>query len=264
MKLLSLVLIGVLLLAGQVFGAEETILKSQKDKVSYAIGANFGKSMNQQSVDIDLDIMMKGLKDGLAGGKLLLTDQETREVMTAFQKDLAAKQAEKRKVLGEKNKKEGDTFLAENKKKEGITTLPSGLQYKVLKEGAGKTPKASDTVVTQYRGTLVDGTEFDSSYQRKEPASFKVNGVIKGWTEALQLMKEGSKWQLFVPADLAYGERGAGPLIGPNATLIFEIELITVKPEAASPAPKAGSPAPKPGSTAPKAGSPAPKAAPAK
>ena len=148
---------------------------------------------------------------------------------TELQKELMEKQAERNKQLAEKNKTEGEAFLAQNSKKEGVKTLPSGLQYKVIKEGTGKTPKADDTVVTNYRGTSIDGTEFDSSYKRGQPATFPVKGVIAGWTEALQLMKEGSKWELFIPSNLAYGERGAGNFIGPNAALVFEIELITVK-----------------------------------
>jgi FKBP-type peptidyl-prolyl cis-trans isomerase len=158
----------------------------------------------------------------------LIGDQEAKEIIAAYQKERAGKMAEEKKKLGEKNKVEGTAFLTENKKKEGVKTLPSGLQYKVIKEGTGKTPKATDTVVTQYKGTLIDGKEFDSSYKRGEPATFPVNGVIRGWTEALQLMKEGSTWQLVVPPELAYGEQGAGP-IGPNATLIFEVELVSVK-----------------------------------
>jgi len=157
-----------------------------------------------------------------------MTEQEIQETLKTFQQEMAAKQAEKTKQLAEINKKEGEAFLAENKKKEGVKTLPSGLQYKILTEGSGKTPKETDTVTTHYRGTLIDGTEFDSSFKRGQPASFTVNGVIKGWTEALQLMKEGSKWQLFIPSDLAYGDRGAGGQIGPHATLIFEVELISI------------------------------------
>jgi FKBP-type peptidyl-prolyl cis-trans isomerase FklB len=153
--------------------------------------------------------------------------------MTAFQKEMMAKREQAGKEAGAKNKVEGEAFLAENGKKEGVVTLPDGLQYKILKEGDGAKPKATDTVTVHYRGTLISGTEFDSSYKRKEPVSFPVNGVIAGWTEALQLMKVGSKWQLFIPSTLAYGERGAGPDLGPNATLIFEVELISIgKPEA--------------------------------
>jgi FKBP-type peptidyl-prolyl cis-trans isomerase FklB len=171
----------------------------------------------------------KGIKDVLSGGTLMMTEQEVQETLTNFQKDLAEKQATRQKELAEKNKKDGEAFLAENMKKEGVKTLPSGLQYKVIKEGTGRTPKETDTVVTHYKGSLIDGSEFDSSYKRGQPATFPVKGVIKGWTEALQLMKEGSTWQLFVPADLAYGERGAGSVIGPNATLIFEVELLSIK-----------------------------------
>jgi len=260
MRFVSIVVIGLLVLAGQVYGADDA-LKSDKDKLSYTFGANFGKSLKQQEIEINTDMFIKGMKDGLTGEKILLTDQEMKDTMTAFQKDMAAKQAEKRKALGEKNKKEAEAFLAANKTKEGVKTLPSGLQYKVIAEGTGKTPKATDSVVTNYRGTLIDGKEFDSSYQRKTPATFRVNGVIKGWTEALQLMKEGSKWQLFVPPELAYGERGAGPNIGPNATLIFEIELVSVKEESVAPSAKPGAPGPKAG---PRPGTPAPKPAPAK
>ncbi len=174
---------------------------------------------------MDPELVSRGFRDALSGAKALLTDQEIRDTIAAFQKEMTAKQDER----GKKNKKDGEAFLAENKKKEGIKTLPSGLQYKVIKAGTGKKPKLTDTVTTQYRGTLIDGTEFDSSYKRNAPASFPVNGVIPGWTEALQLMEEGAKWQLFVPSNLAYGERGAGTTIGPNATLIFEVELISIQ-----------------------------------
>ena len=222
------ILASVLLLAGQIWAAEETSLKTKKDKVSYVIGVNVGKGMQQQSIDIDPDIFAKGLKDAMTGAKTAMTDEEMRQVMTAFQKEMTEKQAEKMKVIGEKNKKEGEAFLVANKKKKGVKTLPSGLQYKVIKEGTGQTPKLKDTVTTNYRGTLIDGTEFDSSYKRGQPAKFPVKGVIAGWTEALQLMKVGSTWQLFIPSNLAYGERGAGNIIGPNATLIFDIELISI------------------------------------
>ena len=169
----------------------------------------------------------QGIKD-IYAGKLKLSDEEIRTTLTELNKEMQGKENERMKTLSEKNKKDGEALLAENKKKEGIKTLPSGLQYKVIQEGTGKVPKATDTVTTNYRGTLIDGTEFDSSYKRGQPATFPVNGVIPGWTEALQLMKTGSKWQLFIPSNLAYGERGPGT-IGPNAVLVFEIELLAVK-----------------------------------
>ncbi len=216
------------LIAGLAIAAEKVELKTQRDKVSYSIGLDIGNNLKKQAVDINPDAFAKGLKDAFAGRKPLMTEQEIRETMTAFQQEMIAKQLERSKGLGEKNKKEGEAFLAGNKKKEGVVALPSGLQYKVIKEGEGKTPKATDTVTVNYRGTLVDGTEFDSSYKRGEAADFQVGSVIAGWTEALKLMKEGAKWQLFIPANLAYGERGAGNAIGPNAVLIFEVELISV------------------------------------
>jgi FKBP-type peptidyl-prolyl cis-trans isomerase FklB len=229
MKIKNIALIiGLGLLAGSIFAADPE-LKSQQDKVSYSIGLNIGSNFKKQNIELDYDLLMKGIKDGVSGTKPLLDETQVREVMMAFQKEMMAKQEERNKVLSEKNKKEGETFLADNKKKEGIKVTASGLQYRVIKEGTGEIPKATDTVVTNYKGTLIDGTEFDSSYKRGEPATFPVTGVIKGWTEALQLMKVGSKWQLFIPSDLAYGEKGAGRDIGPNATLIFEIELISIK-----------------------------------
>ena len=229
MKLQLIAALGILYLASQVSAEENLVLKNQKDKVSYIIGMEMGKNFKQQSIDIDPDILTRGIKDVFSGGKPLLTEQEVQETMVTFQKEMMAKQEELAKKLGEKNKKEGEAFLAENKKKEGVKTLPSGLQYKVVKAGTGKKPKLTDTVTTHYRGTLIDGTEFDSSYRRGQPVSFPVAGVIPGWTEALQLMEEGAKWQLFIPPNLAYGERGAGRDIGPNATLIFEIELISIQ-----------------------------------
>ena len=229
MKLKLFAALGILLLASQVNAEENLLLKKQKDKVSYIIGMEIGKNFKKQSIDIDPDILVKGIKDAISDGKPLLTEQEVQETMITFQKEMMAKQEELAKKLGEKNKKEGEAFLAENKKKEGVKTLPSGLQYKVIKAGTGEKPKLTDTVMTQYRGTLIDGTEFDSSYRRGQPVSFPVTGVIPGWTEALQLMEEGAKWQLFIPPNLAYGERGAGRDIGPNATLIFEIELVSIQ-----------------------------------
>ncbi len=218
------------------------VFANEKDKLSYTFGQNIGKSFKQQDIDVNVEVFMKGIEDAQAGRNPLISQQEMGQIMMSFQKDRMAKMATKHKEQGEKNLKDGEAFLVENKKKEGVTTLPSGLQYKILNSGTGKTPKETDKVSTHYRGTLIDGTEFDSSYQRGEPTSFPVNGVIKGWTEALQLMKEGDKWQLFVPANLGYGERGAGGKIGPNATLTFEIELLKVEAGEAAPAaaPKAG------------------------
>ncbi len=234
MKFHLIAVLGVLLLVSQVGAEERLVLKDQKDKVSYSIGMDIGNNLKKQSIDIDPDILAQGLKDAFSGGKTLLSEQEFIDIMTAFQKELRAKQIERAKELAEKNKKEGEAFLAENKQKEGVITLPSGLQYKVIKEGTGETPKLEDTVTVNYRGTLIDETEFDSSFRRGQPATFSVKGVIPGWREALQLMKVGSKWQLFIPSDLAYGERGAGRDIGPYATLIFDIELLSIK-EGANP-----------------------------
>ena len=183
-------------------------------------------------MDINLEALNAGLKDAVSGNKPLLTDEQVKETMTAYSKSMMEKQASLSKEAAAKNTAEGEKFLAENKSKEGVKTTPSGLQYKVIKEGEGPMPKETDTVVTHYRGTLLNGTEFDSSIKRNEPATFPVNRVIKGWTEALQMMKVGSKYQLFIPASLAYGERGAGQEIGPNETLIFDVELLGIQPPA--------------------------------
>jgi FKBP-type peptidyl-prolyl cis-trans isomerase FklB len=203
-------------------------LKTAKEKFSYALGMNIGASMKRQSVTVDPAILARGLKDTLSGGKTIMTEDEARATLKQMQDEMRQKQQAKAQEEGAANKKEGDAFLAANKTKEGVVTLPSGLQYKILKEGTGPKPTSSDSVVCNYRGTLIDGKEFDSSYKRGQPATFPVTGVIKGWTEALQLMPVGSKWQLFVPPDLAYGERGAGADIGPGATLIFEVELMSI------------------------------------
>lgn len=229
MKYHWIVVFGILFLTGQANAQGSPVLKTQKDRVSYIIGMDVGTNLKTQGVEVNPDILFQGLKDGLSGNKPLLTEKDVSETIAAFQKEIKAKQEEMMKQTGEKNKKEGEAYLVANKKKEGVVTLPSGLQYKVIKKGAGKKPKATDTVTTHYRGTLIDGTEFDSSYKRGQPVSFPVSGVIPGWTEALQLMEEGARWQLFIPSSLAYGERGAGPQIGPHATLIFEIELISVQ-----------------------------------
>jgi FKBP-type peptidyl-prolyl cis-trans isomerase FklB len=219
------------------FGQEKSSpFKDQKDKVSYSLGLNIGFNLGRQNVPINPDALVAGIKDAIAG-KPQLTPDQIKETMTAFEKDMEQKQ----KAAADKNTSEGTKFLEENKKKEGVKTTASGLQYKVVKEGTGAQPKPNDTVTVNYRGTLISGTEFDSSYKRGEPATFPVNGVIKGWTEALQLMKAGSKYQLFIPPNLAYGDRAVGPDISPNSTLIFEVELMDVKPSVsgASPSPSA-------------------------
>src|SRR6266446_9684085 len=232
-----ILIFATLSLALPVFGQEKSPqLKDQKDKVSYSIGLNIGFNLGRQNVQVNPDVLTAGIKDAIAGKPQLNADQ-VKEVMTAFEKDMQQKQ----KAAGEKSASDGAKFLEENKKTEGVKTTASGLQYKAIKEGTGTQPKATDTVKVNYRGTLISGTEFDSSYKRGEPATFPLNGVIKGWTEALQLMKAGSKYQLFIPPNLAYGDRAVGPDISPNSTLIFEVELMDVKPPAsgASPTPSA-------------------------
>jgi FKBP-type peptidyl-prolyl cis-trans isomerase FklB len=229
MKLRLVMVACAVLVSSHALAEENSELKTQKDKLSYAIGIDMGTALKRNEIDVNPDVVVRAIKDVLSGSKLLLTDEEMKTALTALQKDLIAKQQERMKALGEKNKKEGAAFLAKNKKKKGVKVLPSGLQYKVITEGKGKSPKATDTVIVNYRGTLIDGTEFDNSYKRGQPATFSVGGgMIKGWAEALQLMKEGSKWELFIPAELAYGEPGR-PGIPPNATLIFEVELISIK-----------------------------------
>jgi FKBP-type peptidyl-prolyl cis-trans isomerase FklB len=218
MKLRMIVVLGILFLVSQVNAQEKLVLKNQKEKVSYIIGMDIGGNLKKQLVDVDPNSLARGIQDALSGANPLLSKEEIQETMVAFQKEMA-----------EKQKQRGEAFLSENKKKEGVKALPSGLQYKVIKAGTGKKPKVDDTVTVHYRGTLTDGTEFDSSFRRGQPATFRVSGVIPGWTEALQLMEEGAKWQLFIPPKLAYDERGAGGLIGPNATLIFEVELISIQ-----------------------------------
>ena len=218
--------------------ASDSPLKTEKDKVSYAIGMNIGENFKRQGIDVDPAIFLQGLKESMAGGKTLLSDEEVRTLLTQYQGELRVKMEQKAKEAAETNKKEGEAFLAANKGKEGVVTLPSGLEYKVLTQGTGPKPTATDTVNCNYRGTLINGTEFDSSAKHGGPATFPVNGVIKGWTEALQLMPVGSKWQLFIPSELAYGERGTpGGEIGPNSTLVFEVELVSIqpKPEASKP-----------------------------
>lgn len=218
-------------LSGPARAQERVALQTNKEKASYIIGMNIGRSLHNDGVEIDVPPFLQGLKDSLAQLEPQLSQQEMRDVMAQFQKELQVTQESRAKSAGDKNKKDGEAFLAKNKTQKGVKTTASGLQYKVVKEGTGKPATLADTVTANYRGTLIDGTEFDSSYKRGEPAKFPVTGVIPGWTEVLQLMKVGSKYQVFIPANLAYGERGAGHQIGPNAALIFEIELLDAKQE---------------------------------
>ncbi|MGC8888232.1 MAG: FKBP-type peptidyl-prolyl cis-trans isomerase [Verrucomicrobiia bacterium] len=204
-------------------------LQDQKQRISYCIGADIGSNFKRNDIDVDPKALAAGLADSIAG-KTALTDAEIKETINNFRTEMMAKFQEKQKQQAEKNLKEGEDFLAKNAKKEGVKTTKSGLQYQIIKSGKGKTPKETDTVKTHYHGTLIDGTVFDSSIERNEPAIFPVNAVIPGWTEALQMMKEGDKWKLFIPAKLAYGERGAGQKIPPNSVLIFDIELLEVLP----------------------------------
>lgn len=228
----------VLSLASVVFGEDKPQLKDLNDKVSYSVGLNVGLNFKTQGQQLNPDAVLAGLKDAISGKQPALTEAEMRQTMEAWSKQME----EKQKVAGAQSAAEGAKFLEENKKKDGVKTTASGLQYKVMKEGTGPQPKAVDTVTVHYRGTLTNGKEFDSSYKRGEPATFAVSGgVIKGWTEALQLMKKGAKYQLFIPAELAYGAQQRGPDIAPNSALIFEVELLDIKSAGgdASPSPSA-------------------------
>jgi len=207
---------------------EKTELKTTSEKMSYALGANIGASVKPAAAEINYDALIQGVKDTLEGRTPLLTADENQQFLGELTTLLRTKSNEKSKKLGEKNMKEGEAFLAENKEKTGVTTTDSGLQYEVMKAGSGAKPQKTDRVSVHYAGTLIDGTEFDSSYKRGSPAAFAVTGVIKGWTEVLQLMNVGSKYRVFIPSDLAYGLRGSPPKIGPNATLIFEVELLDI------------------------------------
>ena len=226
MKKFLIVLLLLMMTAGSVY-AQDT-LKTQQEKVGYAIGMNIATNMMQQKIDVDADQLAAGLTAVLKGEKTVLTKEEMGQVLTAFQQEMQQKKMAEMAAEAAKNEKLGQAYLEKNGKLDGVVTLDSGLQYKVIKAGTGASPKVDSKVQVHYRGTLLNGTEFDSSYKRGEPASFPVNGVIPGWTEALQLMKEGAKWQLVIPAKLAYAERGAPPMIPPNATLIFDVELLKI------------------------------------
>ncbi len=229
-----MIAVGVLGLTARAADASE--LKEPRQKFSYSLGMSLGNNLKRSGItpdQLDNENLMRGLKDAITGTNTALSEMESRQAIMDFQRQA-------RQALGDKNKKAGDAYLAENKKKDGVkllpVTLPGGtngtaeLQYKILNEGAGESPKTNDMVTVQYRGTLIDGTEFDSSFKRGQPATFPVNGVIRGWTEALKLMKPGAKWQLAIPPELAYGERGSGANIGPNSTLLFDVELVSAQP----------------------------------
>lgn len=209
--------------------AQASPYNTDKEKASYAIGMNIGTSLKRDGLDVDPNIVSQGLKDAMSGTASKISEADAQQAMGKLRSEVMAKKQAEATQAGEANKKAGDQFLAANKAKEGVVTLPSGLQYKILTAGAGPKPKATDTVEVNYRGTLIDGPEFDSSYKRGKPETLGVSQVIKGWTEALQLMPLGSKWQLVIPPDLAYGANGAGGVIGPNSTLIFDIELLSIK-----------------------------------
>jgi len=224
-------LVAVIFLAfpfGLCAAGETPAIQDENDKVSYSVGHQIGGDFKRQGVELRSDLVVKGIKDAMEGAKPMMAPEEMSRTLVELKRKVTVAQQEEGKKAAEKNRAAGEAFLAENGKKEGVVVLPSGLQYKVLKEGAGESPAPTARVTVQYRGTLLDGTEFDSSYKRNQPATFKVNGVIRGWTEALQLMKPGAKWQLFIPANLGYGDRGAGSSIPPGSTLIFEVELLSV------------------------------------
>jgi len=209
-------------------GQPASPLKTPMDQTSYALGMNLGSGLRRESVEVDADLIVRGLRDALAGQKTLMSEDEERAVLTKLQADVRARDEARRREEADKDRADGDAYRAANKAKEGVVALPSGLQYKILTAGTGPKPTLADKVTCNYRGSLIDGTEFDSSYKHGQPASFPLTNVIKGWTEALQLMPVGSKWQLVIPPDLAYGANGKGP-IGPNATLIFEVELLSIE-----------------------------------
>jgi FKBP-type peptidyl-prolyl cis-trans isomerase FklB len=230
-KSMKTIILAVIFSAGvvaPVFADGTNSLPDEKSRVSYAIGMMTGRSWQQQGVDFDVDLYARGIKDGQSGGATLLTPQQAQETISTFKKEFAAKQQQRRIELAAKNKAEGETFLATNKNNPGVVTLPDGLQYQIITNGTGAMPSSNDVVTVNYSGTLLDGTEFDSSYKHGRPAQFPVGRVIHGWTEALMKMTVGSKWKLFIPAELAYREQGR-PGIPPNATLIFEVELLDAK-----------------------------------
>jgi FKBP-type peptidyl-prolyl cis-trans isomerase FklB len=239
-------------------------LKTDREKASYAIGANIGRGMKKDAVDLDPNLIARGIKDAFSGGKLLLTDEQAQAALVAFSGTMKKKQEAALASVAAVNLKDGQIFLAANKSKPGVVALPSGLQYKVITAGNGPKPTAADTILCNYKGTLINGKEFDSSARHGGPSEIPVGGVIAGWTEALQLMPVGSKWELYIPSNLAYGSTPRGPDISPNSTLIFEVELVSIQPKKEAPKPEAAADpkdAPKP--AAQPAAQPAPQPQPA-
>jgi FKBP-type peptidyl-prolyl cis-trans isomerase len=230
MKAPVAIVLCMVFLSGVSAAAEKKESKEQKDKISYSVGYQMGGDFKRQGVELNPKLFLKGVQDAMSGAKPQMTPQEMNQTLVDLKKKIVADERKDRQAKAQKALAEGEAFLAANGKKEGVVTLPTGLQYKVVREGSGASPKATDNVTVNYRGTLVDGTEFDSSYKRNKPATFRVDRVIPGWTQALTMMKTGAKWQLFIPAKLGYGERGAGSKIPPGSTLIFDVELVSVQP----------------------------------
>ena len=229
-KTATLTLLTGLLTASAALAEGTNLFKNDQEKIGYAIGLNIGNNWKQQELDVDYEMLLRGIKDAKAGGATLITEAESRDTLNKLSQEIRARFAEKQRRISEQNKTNGEAFLAANKTKPGVISLPNGLQYKVLAEGKGDSPKPEDTVEVNYRGSLIDGTEFDSNAKTEKPYTIPANRVIRGWTEALTRMKPGAKWQLFIPSDLAYAERGSPPKIGPNATLLFDVELLSFKP----------------------------------
>jgi FKBP-type peptidyl-prolyl cis-trans isomerase len=228
MKLLVITVLAVALWAGQACAEDTSVLKTRKDAVSYALGVDIARNFKKQELDVDPELLMRGVRDGLAGGKLLVSEKELRSLMGELQNEMRKQAVLSRRIASGDNKKKGAEFLAANRGRDGVVALPSGVQYKVLKTGDGRKPSDADTVECYYRGTLIDGTEFDGTDAGK-PAQLKVTQLVAGWREAVKLMPAGSKWQIFIPGQLAYGERGLGNDIGPNEALVYEVELLAVK-----------------------------------
>jgi FKBP-type peptidyl-prolyl cis-trans isomerase len=229
MKQIVMMILAATVIASETPAQKKAELKTQKEKASYGVGLNIGNNLKGQLPDVDVNALVRGLRDAMSGAKSAVPDSELAVVMASFQEEMMGKMKERQAAIGERNKKEGEAFLAENNKKNGVITLASGLQYKIITAGTGPKPTPKDSVRCNYRGTLINGKEFDSSYKRGQPAEFVLGQVIPGWIEALQMMPVGSKWELYIPANLAYGERSMGADIGPNSTLIFEVELLGIK-----------------------------------